>query len=158
MPDGLVGGKYPDAAGDLCFAYWCDFLDRLKRMTDWWPGKRATRSPYLVLDLTAGAHLAPVIDQDEEWIRVQLSLTNADRFAVFKTLRGDLGSIETELGPGLSWREENPPYQTQCQIGLVFPGVDPGDYDDWSRQHELLIQTLGRFRKVFMPRLADRIA
>ena len=87
----------------------------------------------------------------DKWICVSLTLRGPDAKPHFHLLEGDRADIEEEIGAELEWEETDE--RKQNYISLSLDDADPGDRQDWNRQHQWLCEQLETFHKVFSPRV-----
>ena len=84
-------------------------------------------------------------------IRAELYLSGRQAKAFFGLLQQDKDAIEREIGYALEWEEL--PEGTDSRISSSLPNVDPGQVDDWPRQHEWLAGRLNDIHSTFYGRI-----
>ena len=89
----------------------------------------------------------------DKWISVSLALAGRDRKPHFYLLEKDKVDIEKEIGAELVW-EEKPGLQDK-HIKRALYDADPGNRQDWNRQHQWLCEQLEAFHRVFSPRVKE---
>ena len=98
----------------------------------------------------SGFHLTARANVREKRIYVRLVLTGEDGKPHFYLLGQDRIDIEEEIGAELEWGN---PGRKEKHISLSLYDTDPGDRQDWNRQHQWLCDKLEVFHKVFSPRV-----
>lgn len=98
-----------------------------------------------------GFHLSAVTIRPKRTIRSELYIKGSRAKAHFHLLREQREAIEQELGYPLKWEELSA--RQDSRIATYLGDVDPGDEQDWSRQHEWLATHLNDFHRVFANRV-----
>lgn len=84
-------------------------------------------------------------------IAVQLQLADeAEAEPLFNLLREERDDIERQIGESLDWQPK--PDKKRFVIGVRW-NADPTDKEDWSEQHQRLVETLESFHEAFSRRL-----
>lgn len=136
----------------LYLEYWTALQDLLnERNSVITPGKPSTdnwlycKFDYPNFSLSASAHVA------DKWICVSLTMKGKDGKRYFYLLAKDKVDIQKEIGAELEWDEKSE--RGEDHVSLCLYETDPGDRQDWDRQHQWFCQQLGTFYHVFLPRI-----
>ena len=85
-------------------------------------------------------------------IRAELALGSNHSKSHFQQLLEQKEAIEAEMGTALKWY--NPKNKKVCRVYLRNP-LDFRDKDQWPMQHQWLVDTLLKFKKVFAERIKN---
>lgn len=92
--------------------------------------------------------LNTTINSQDEWIRVEIYLGGPNSREWFERLEEKKSEIENKLGFELNWDPLEG--KQSCRINIVID-ADPTDRDDWTRQHEWIIEKRQEFEAAFRP-------
>ena len=131
--------------------FWTMFRNRLlaKKIL---PSTQTPRPQYW-FDVALGSSnilLSNICDTYAGRIGVRVYIRNAIADAALAELEKDKSAIEKEIGAELSW---NPNPEKRDKIIGLFRTVDLTNRDAWPEYCDWLADYLGKFRKVFMPRI-----
>lgn len=138
-------------AQELQLAFWTMFRDQLlerKILTS-----TQTPRPQYWFDIPLGRSnfvLSNIVDTSGGRIGVRIYLGNEIADAALAQLERERAAIESEIGTKLQW---NPYPEKRDKIIALFRQVDLDARDKWSEYCAWLIDTVVKFRKVFMPRV-----
>lgn len=135
----------------LQFEYWEQFNDSLKNHRTIRPQKAYPRAWARFPVGRGGMQLAATVNSIEEFIGVELYLGGSEAKQQFHELMTQKEEIESEIGPGVEWKEL--PERTACRIILRLKDADFSRKDDWGRQHTWLMNNLAAFKRAFGSRI-----
>lgn len=134
--------------------YWIAFRDAFvaagEREKCWQP---KPRQYFFFPGGRSGFRIRLSLHRDKRQIRVDLYLRQKGdpRKQAFHQLLEQRADIERAIGAALVWDEL--PDKQASRIYLAKENVDPLDQQQWPEQHAWLIEQVGKFRKVFRPRV-----
>lgn len=97
----------------------------------------------------SGVSLTLSMNSRERRVRVAIALLNHSAKSRFSELARYREEIESRTGGPLVWYSI--PENKEARISLDLENVDIDDESDWSRQHQWLAETAGRFHSIFKP-------
>ena len=100
-----------------------------------------------------GFHLGAVMGRPKRRIRSELYLAGPKAKASFRLLHEEKEDIERDLGYPIEWEELRA--GTDSRIAVYRHDVDPGDENDWPRQHQWLASKLNELHRVFAQRIRE---
>ena len=100
-----------------------------------------------------GFHLGAVMGRPKRRIRSELYLAGPKAKASFRLLHEEKEDIERDLGYPIEWEELRA--GTDSRIAVYLHDVDPGDENDWPRQHQWLASKLNELHRVFAQRIRE---
>ncbi len=109
-----------------------------------------------VMEYPTGRHnfkLSAGMNMAERHIRSGLYIGGASAKAFFHLLHKQKDAIEQDLGYPLEWEEF--PSNRDSRITVYLNDVNPGDEQDWPRQHEWLATRLNDLHRVFAHRIRE---
>jgi hypothetical protein len=129
--------------------YWSAFRDRLARMGG--PVKPVKALPQNWVSMSpfgrGGFSLGAATNKELNRIKIELYLSGKNSRGNFLALMQKQSLIEERLGK-LTWNDSA---SKDRNIMLFLDPADPTDREDWPRQHQWLIDTLGAFHATFSP-------
>lgn len=135
----------------LQFAFWTKFRERLlaaKVVTT-----AHTVRPQYWFDVAMGratVWLSNIANTYEGRVGVRLYLHNSVADAALAELEKQKGEIEKELGMKLAW---NPHPDKRDKIVAIYRKADLWKEAEWEPAIDWLVETVAKFRQVFMPRI-----
>ena len=144
------GQRAVSPMGELCQAFWGEFLDFLKSEGTSLPVERlaASTATFLVIGIgRTDFWLEPVITQNRG-IRAALGLPG---WAFVLLLEGK-EAIEAGAGIQWEWQEPNSAGK-RARIRVANPDFDASDKEQWREQHQWLKKHLELLDKAFRPRI-----
>lgn len=134
--------------------YWQAFRDYLEQHKSTLKSQKPF--PQYWTDFAIGRsyfHLSAWIDVRKKFIGVSLMITTREAKAHYRLLLQEKAVIETEIGHPVDWNERENRHTRS--INLYNRSVDPGNREDWPRQHAWLKQQLETFHRVFSQRVRN---
>jgi hypothetical protein len=131
--------------------YWTEFL-LMAQQRDGLPKlPKASRRGWLAYPIgKSGFRLLTFVNFSKRHVGVALACRGPKGTEHFELLRNDRHEIEAALGEKLLWQPLVS--GSSSHIATRLPDANPGNPQDWPRQHEWLVATLKRFHDVFSQR------
>lgn len=101
----------------------------------------------------SGFALTVSMNTRENWIRTQLALMGSPAKGNFYLLEQQKEFIEDAIGSKLEWHQLEG--KQESRICLTRHSSDQSDRNNWSVQHEWLLDTMERFHSTFAPLIRD---
>ncbi len=99
----------------------------------------------------SGFFLGAAMTFPKQEIRSEFCISGDNAKAFFHLLHEQKDTVEKELGYPLDWKER--PDRRESRISVRLGNVDPGDEEDWPRQHDWLANKLNDMHRVFANRI-----
>ncbi len=143
-------GLTPTERGYL--EYWAGLRDLLEQHNDVIAPRKPSPENWVSFAIgRSGFQIVARANATEKWINVHLMLNDQDADSYFYLLKRDRVDIEKGIGAELKWREN--PGRIEKHIELFLYNTNPGNRQDWARQHQWLSEQLKIFHRVFSPRV-----
>ena len=140
------------SANQLYFDYWTALQEHLAEHNGAINPVAPSKDSWVSFGVgRSGFWLSASASVRDKWISVSLTLAGKDGKPHFYLLEGDKADIEEEIGAELEWDEKHG--RKQSYINFSLEDTDPGDREDWHRQHQWLCEQLEAFHRVFSPRV-----
>ena len=141
--------------GAMQLDYWREFLQVLNGIGGTVSGNRKPQ-PQGWMEFPVGRsgfQLHAVMRPTKQHIRAELYISKGKAF--FHLLQKQKQDIEREFGTDVSLRWEELPSRSASKVIIDLADVDPGDREDWHRQHHWLATKLNDMHRVFSPRVQN---
>jgi hypothetical protein len=145
------GGPYTDLKMQY-LNYWRKFEERAVEMHPNLKFSTPKPSQYLILGLGGGMHCFCGISASGQFIRCGVTILGNNASDKFQWFLAQKEEIENNLGFSLTWDAK--PDKQRSTIEVRRQNTDPTDAEDWSRQHEWLLQHVRCLQSAFRPHVA----
>lgn len=134
------------------YKYWEAFSDYLARVGSKLKPQKPRPQHWTNFSIgRSGFKLAALGATKDNWIAVELYMSDEYAKDYFRELIANKSSIDAELGKPVEWQEL--PEAKACRIRLISHGMNPLEINDWEKQFEWLRSNLDTFDRVFRHRI-----
>ena len=132
--------------------YWDSFHQALENFGGVISGKRTPQPQnWMTYPIgRTGFTLSAIMQNWEGFVRAELYITGKDAKERFRLLEQQKDAIQAQLDFPLEW---DPLEGQDCRIAVWNRGVNPGDRNDWAKQHIWLAEKLNKLHAAFSERI-----
>jgi len=100
----------------------------------------------------SGFKICALINSRDKWIGIQLCVYTIDSLDQFRKLKEQYEEDSKEkISPQIEWLEKEG--GKEHHVNLIFPDTNPTDKSDWTRQHKLFKEYIGKYFNYFKDKI-----